>query len=64
MMWKFIYRYLAKMHEEVSGLRDRIQLMGFGLNRTMIVSSKINICLDTFLKGDEEFALIWIMNPA
>jgi hypothetical protein len=59
-MWKFINRYLAKNAQRSQWLeRCGIQLMGSGVNRTMIVSSKVNICLDTFSKGDEEFSLIW-----
>jgi hypothetical protein len=59
-MWNFINRYLAKNAQRSQWLeRCGIQLMGSGVNRTLIVSSTINICLDTFPKGDLELSLTW-----
>jgi hypothetical protein len=53
-MWKFINRYLAQRSQWLE--RCGFQLMGSGVNKTMIVSSKVNICLDTFSSGDREFS--------
>jgi hypothetical protein len=59
-IWNFINRYLAKNTQRRQWLEScGIQLMGSGVSRTMLVSSTVNICLDTFPKGNAELSQIW-----